>query len=55
LRFGIRFERHGSRNLKGAIIQVASNPKPSDLGWPTPDTSSPKPNGKPSDLGWPTK
>jgi len=34
---------------------VASNPKPSDLGWPTPDTSTPKPSGKPSDLGWPTK
>jgi len=34
---------------------VASNPKPSDLGWPTPDASSPKPNSKPSDLGWPTK
>jgi len=34
---------------------MANNPKPSDLGWPTPDPSSPQPVGKPSDLGWPSK
>jgi len=32
---------------------VASNPKPSDLGWPTQDSGATKPIGKPSDLGWP--
>jgi hypothetical protein len=33
---------------------MASDSKPSDLGWPTPEEESIK-SGKPTDLGWPTK
>ena len=33
---------------------MASDSKPSDLGWPNPEEESIK-SGKPSDLGWPAK
>jgi len=33
---------------------MASDSKPSDLGWPTPEEETVK-SGKPSDLGWPVK
>ena len=33
---------------------MASDSKPSDLGWPTPEEETVK-SGRPSDLGWPAK